>query len=62
MGTYGHAVPAGHAIGFISLGNFREAAVIFPGYDPSRALGRTDSVLFAPAFINRQKSHSLLHV
>ena len=53
---------AGHAIGFICLGNLRETLVIFLGYNPSGALGRADSVLFALGFINRQKCHNCLHL
>jgi hypothetical protein len=40
----------------------RETRVIFLGYNPPRALGRADSVLFALGFINRQKSHICLPV
>jgi hypothetical protein len=62
VGTDGHAVTACHAIGFINLGNLREALAIYLGYDPPGALGCADSVLFALFFINRQKSHICLHV
>jgi hypothetical protein len=62
VGADGHTVSASHAIGFISLGNLRETLAIFLGYDPSGALGRADSVLFALGFINRQKGHIYLRV